>query len=145
MGQDAGSVVRRQVPPRLLLERIAVQEVQRAKPPSCVPRDLVARARSALDLSIRRSQMLGTDLFVDPAWNMLLDLIISEAEGRRLSVSALCLGSRNAAATAIRYINLLERDGFVVRSRDQRDARRFFIDLSEQGREVMSRLLEDPV
>lgn len=77
------------------------------------------------------------DLFADPAWNLLLDLLVSESEGRTLSTSAACLASGVAASTALRYIHLLEDQGLVNRVPDPRDARRMFVRLSPQGRREM--------
>ncbi len=112
---------------------------------SLLEQQLVARARVAYQVSVRRAELLGPALFADPAWHMLLDLLISEGERRRLSVSALCLGSRRASATAIRYIGLLADEGLVERNPDPKDARRCFVDLSARGREVLTQLLGDHV
>lgn len=77
------------------------------------------------------------DLFVDPAWDLLLDLLVSESEGRPVSTTAACLASGVAASTALRYIHLLEDRGFVVRTPDPIDARRLFVQLSPLGRQEM--------
>lgn len=40
-------------------------------------------------------------LFGEPAWDMLLDLFIAEADGKRLSVTAACIGSAVPTSTAL--------------------------------------------
>ena len=98
-------------------------------------------ARQHYRLARVRGELLGDGLFADPAWNMLLDLFISSAEGRRLSVSALCIGSRAPAATAHRYVQLLADAGLVERSADEKDGRRRFIALTDEGHDAMVTLL----
>ena len=77
------------------------------------------------------------DLFADPAWDLLLDLLVSESEGRSLSTTAACMASGVAASTALRYINLLEERDLVMRVPDSSDARRMFVKLSPVGRREM--------
>jgi len=89
-----------------------------------------------------RDERLGTDLFADPAWNILLDLTI--AHGRRmLSVSAACLGARSAHATAMRYLTALIKRGIVCREADPTDGRRNFVKLTALGVHRMERILTD--
>lgn len=102
---------------------------------------LLERARSAYSMVTRRRQMLGDALFFDPAWNMLLDLFINEACGRRLSVTALCIGSHSSSATALRYVAMLVRDGLIERVADATDGRRSHVHLSPKGWQAMRSLL----
>ena len=51
-----------------------------------------------------REQIFGTDIFRDPAWDMLLDLYVNRAEGRDTSVSSLCIAGGVPATTGLRYI-----------------------------------------
>lgn len=85
------------------------------------------------------------DLFADPAWDLLLDLLVSESEGRSVSTTAACMASGVAAcmasgvaaSTALRYINLLEERDLVMRVPDPSDARRMFVKLSPVRRREM--------
>jgi DNA-binding transcriptional ArsR family regulator len=81
-----------------------------------------------------RNERLGAPIFRDPAWDMLLDLLVAHNDGKRLSVSALCLGSGVAMTTALRHIDRLERFGFVTREDDCHDERRIFVDLVDEKR-----------
>lgn len=73
---------------------------------------------------------VGNDLFVEPAWDMLLDLFITRSEAKYTSVSALCLASCVPNSTALRWIGTLEKRGLIVRRADQCDKRRFFVHLT---------------
>lgn len=81
-----------------------------------------------------RAQILGDDgLFGEPAWDLLLDLFIAEVEGKRLSVTAACIGAAVPTSTALRWIVILESRGLVRRENDPADARRVFLHLTEDG------------
>jgi hypothetical protein len=64
----------------------------------------------------RRSEIAGTsDLFGEPAWDILLNLFIADCEGRRLSVNAVCADAGAPESTALRWITILEKRGMIVR------------------------------
>jgi hypothetical protein len=75
-----------------------------------------------------REQIFGTDIFRDPAWDMLLDLYVNRAEGRETSVSSLCIAGGVPATTGLRYVSSMEELGFLKRRKDHHDARRVLID-----------------
>lgn len=87
-----------------------------------------------------RDGLFGSRLFADPAWNILLDLIVWQGV-RRLSVSDACLGARTPHATAMRYLTELIGRGLVVRNPDPTDGRRNFVELSSRGVALMGRAL----
>ncbi len=78
-------------------------------------------------------------LFADPAWDMLVDLYIHHLEGRTVSVSSLCIASAVPATTALRWINRLADDGFVIRSPDPTDARRILVKVSTRSALLLER------
>jgi DNA-binding MarR family transcriptional regulator len=80
-----------------------------------------------------RVRFLPTNLFADPAWDMLLDLYLSDILSKRTSVSSLCGASNVPMTTALRWISALDREGLIGRSQDRNDGRRSFIALSEAG------------
>lgn len=85
--------------------------------------------------------MLRVALFADPAWDMLLDLFASSAEGRRVSVSSACLASGVATSTALRWVSELEDAGCVARHPDPTDGRRTFLTISPQAADAVERWL----
>jgi DNA-binding MarR family transcriptional regulator len=82
----------------------------------------------------KREALFGkSDLFGEPAWDILLDLFIAAEEARKISVSSLCIASAVPATTALRWIAILEAEGLIERSCDPADARRVFIALCDDG------------
>ncbi len=77
-----------------------------------------------------RAKYFAEDLFSDPAWDMLLDLLRAEIVRQRVSVSSLCVAAAVPPTTALRWINTLTSAGLFVRRPDPRDGRRVFIELS---------------
>ena len=72
---------------------------------------------------------------------MLLDLTASRIEDKPVSVSSLCIASAVPATTALRWIKLMTDRGMLERRADSADARRIFIDLSDETYARMQRLL----
>ncbi len=86
-----------------------------------------------------REKFFPKGLFEDPCWDMLLDLMINHLQGRRISVSSLCIASGVAQTTALRRIADLHEQGLVRRIADEKDGRRVFIELTEAGVAAMDR------
>lgn len=84
-----------------------------------------------------RCEFFPSDLFADPAWDILLDLYEASLMQIRLSVSKIGQGTNLPATTVLRWIKALEAKGFVERYEDPYDRRRVYIDLSIRGHESM--------
>jgi len=78
-----------------------------------------------------RDQYFRGDLFADPAWDMLLDLMAARLEKKRVAVSSLCIAAAVPATTALRWIKALTDRGLFVRAADPQDGRRVYIELSD--------------
>lgn len=105
--------------------------------------DAIAFARTAKRFRLSRECVFDAPLFRDPAWDMLLDLLISDADGRRVSISSLCLGSGVPATTALRHLDRLERHRFIIRHDDTCDQRRSFVELVSDRKDDLLRFLAD--
>jgi DNA-binding MarR family transcriptional regulator len=97
--------------------------------------------RTAKRYRLKRNRALDTSLFRDPAWEMLLDLLLADEDGKPLSVSALCHGSGVAMTTALRHVQRLVDHGFIVRHGDLHDQRRTFLTLSPAKKADLVRFL----
>lgn len=88
-----------------------------------------------------RDQFFRADLFADPAWDMLLDLMAARLEGKRVAVSSLCIAAAVPATTALRWIKALTDRGLLQRAADPNDGRRVYIELSDEAARLMSAYL----
>lgn len=86
-----------------------------------------------------REQFWESDLFADPAWDMMLDLYHAELSGLRIAVSSLCVAAAVPPTTAMRWIKTMVAKGLIVRRADAHDGRRVFIELTEQTSETMKK------
>jgi CheY-like chemotaxis protein len=80
-----------------------------------------------------RDQYFNAQLFADPAWDMLLDLMAARLERQRVAVSSLCIAAAVPATTALRWIKTLTDQGLFVRRADPQDGRRVYIELSDKA------------
>lgn len=89
-----------------------------------------------------REQFFPSDLFADPAWDMLLDMFAARLERQTVSVSSLCIAAAVPATTALRWIKTLTDSGLFVREADSQDGRRIFIAMSDKAYAAMERYFE---
>lgn len=113
--------------------------------PSSSTTDLASK-RELADHMLRmrryREIELGSALFADPAWDMMLDLFVRHVDGKVTSVSSACLGSAAPQTTALRYLQALLSDGLVEKMPCPDDHRVQCVRLSKDGVARMCRLLE---
>ncbi len=86
-----------------------------------------------------RARFFDAGLFADPAWDILLDLTAALAEGKRVSVTSLCIASGVPPTTALRWIAQMTEAGLLERVEDEADRRRAFITLSSGATGAMAR------
>lgn len=101
-----------------------------------------AKVRAMIRARRTRDQFFRPDLFADPAWDMLLDLMAARLEHKRVSVSSLCIAASVPATTALRWIKSMTDEGLLVRRADNMDGRRIFIELSERAAGAMTAYLD---
>lgn len=104
-----------------------------------VPEVSVETVRSVIRARRLRTRYFQDDLFADPAWDMLLDLLQAEIAQLRVPVSSLCIAAAVPATTALRWIKSMVEQGLFVRRADPHDARRVFIELAPQTSVAMRR------
>ncbi len=129
--RGAGETRLRETAPPPLVSAAAKE----AEPPDPAAIRGIIRARRL------RDQFLGSDLFADPAWDMLLDLKASQLERRPVAVSSLCIAAAVPATTALRWIKQLTDGGMFRRVADPLDGRRIFIELTEAAADGMAAYL----
>lgn len=102
---------------------------------------MVQRAREALAIRRRRERVFAPGLFGEPAWDMLLDLVVAEGEGKTLSISSLCMAAAVPQTTALRWLNYLVEAGLLLRTPNLNDSRSTFVRLTPKARRLMRRAL----
>jgi len=86
-----------------------------------------------------RSRFFADDLFADPAWDMLLDLLQAEIAQLRVPVSSLCIAAAVPATTALRWLKTMTDKGMFVRRADPHDGRRVFVELAPDASVALRR------
>ena len=98
--------------------------------PGDVPPLSAETVRSVIRARRLRSRYFPEDLFADPAWDMLLDLLQAEIAQLRVPVSSLCIAAAVPATTALRWLKTMVQQGLFVRRADPHDGRRVFVELA---------------
>jgi hypothetical protein len=80
-----------------------------------------------------RAKHLPDELFGEPAWDMLLDLFVNKVSGRRISVTSICQAAGVPPTTALRWLDILQRQGLAERFPSLLDRRTSEIRLSKSG------------
>jgi len=92
-----------------------------------------------------RARYLSTELFADPAWDILLDLLDAELSSQRVPVSSLCIAAGVPATTGLRWINNMVKGGLLLRRPDRFDGRRVFVELAPEVSDALRSYIADVV
>lgn len=120
-----------------------------APPPPSAERDpigtvqLTSLIRDLLRREMKRRAIGGGELFGDPTWAMLLDLLLAKIEGRRVSVSSACIASGAPMSTALRLVRRLVDEGVLRRLPDEQDRRRHFLAINPKFEQPLMDYLTD--
>ena len=87
----------------------------------------------------RRNRHLPDSLVGEPAWDLLLALFMEPSKS--LTVGDACLAADVPATTGLRWIALLEQDGYLQRNRVGFDRRRVTLSLTHKGCIMMEQCL----
>lgn len=85
----------------------------------------------------KRLEFLDSELFSDPAWDILLDLTSAALDGKPVPVSSACAASHVPFSTALRHVRQLVDAGLVRRWQDPVDKRRALLELQPEAFEAM--------
>lgn len=104
-----------------------------------VPRVSLDTIRQVIRARRLRARYFDEELFADPAWDMLLDLLQAEIAQHRVPVSSLCIAAAVPATTALRWIKTMTDTGIFQRRADPHDGRRVFVELAPSASDAMRR------
>lgn len=105
--------------------------------------DLTRAAKRTIKIREARRKYLPEGYFEEPAYNILLDLYVAQAERRTVYVNDACIASNTPTSTALRWISILVRDGFAERFRDDKDARRTILQITPAGVQAIGDMLRE--
>ncbi len=129
----AATLARLSVGPGAPAERVE------APPQGEVPAVSIETVRQVIRARRMRARFFDEELFADPAWDMLLDLLQAEISQHRVPVSSLCIAAAVPATTALRWIKTMTDAGLFNRRADPHDGRRVFVELSPTASDAMRR------
>ena len=108
-----------------------------------LPQVSAETVRSVIRARRLRGRYFQEDMFADPAWDMLLDLLQAEIAQLRVPVSSLCIAAAVPATTALRWLKTMTQQGIFVRRADPHDGRRVFVELAPQVSQALRRYFAD--
>lgn len=88
------------------------------------------------------AQSAAGDVRHEGALRILIDLYRSEALKRPVTVGDACTASGMPSTTALRLIQRLHQEGYILRLQDHRDERRRFLSLTARSRMDLERLFD---
>ncbi|MBX7497003.1 hypothetical protein K3172_14165 [Qipengyuania sp. 6B39] len=110
-------------------------------PASNAPEHL-AIARREIARRAARNRVMPVELLGEPVWDMLVDLLVNELEGKEIGVTSLCQASGAPMSTALRYVDLLAAEGLISRRPDPADGRRSLVSLTSRASKLLLQALE---
>jgi hypothetical protein len=117
-----------------------LKSIEQRLPSDDVSISVARRVRTVIDARRHRNRAFP-GLFADPAWDLLLELLLARLEGRTCSVSEVATTAEMAPSTCLRWISRLEREGALVRDPSPSDGRKSSLQLSDDWAERMCRLM----
>jgi hypothetical protein len=101
------------------------------------PAELLAQARRFATARRVRDEVFGLGEFLNPGWNILLELFIAAEEGRNVTIKSACVAACVPQSTALRHIAHLIDVRLATRAQHPSDARSAYLKLTEPGRTKM--------
>jgi len=96
--------------------------------------DLTEFARQILAGRKQRERFFDPVLFSNPAWDILLNLYLADAEGRSVDVLETCAPPAAPQGVALRWLAYLKQEEMVIETPDPAKPGRTLIRLSDQTR-----------
>jgi hypothetical protein len=101
------------------------------------PADLLAAARRMATARRVRDEVFGNGQFLNPGWNILLELFVAGEEGRNVTIKSACVAACVPQSTALRHIAHLIDIRLATRAQHPSDARSAYLKLTDRGRSKM--------
>ena len=102
---------------------------------------IAATLRTIIGARGLRNRFFPSQIFADPAWDILLDLARAKLEGQQVSVSSVCIAASVPMSTALRWVKQMTDANLLRRWTDPKDRRRDLIALTEPTADRMREYL----
>ena len=99
--------------------------------------DLLSAARRMATARRVRDEVFGNGQFLNPGWNILLELFVAGEEGRNVTIKSACVAACVPQSTALRHIAHLIDVRLALRAQHPSDARSAYLKLTDRGRARM--------
>ncbi len=100
-------------------------------------------AKEIHDSRRARDRFFPSDVFADPAWDILLILYWAHHIQQRLTVTNVCVSAGVPPTTALRWIESLRGLGLIRKSRHPTDGRVMWLDLTPEATEKLNQYFDD--
>jgi len=104
--------------------------------------EILGLARAAYLERRQRADYFGQRHFVEPAWDILLDLFVRMGERRETTVSSSCIAASVPNTTGLRHINALVQAGLARRYPNPVDSRSALLELTPEAVGMMTAYFE---
>ncbi|GLK46436.1 MULTISPECIES: response regulator [Novosphingobium] len=140
--QRLAGLIDEPVPPAFR-DRAAESSVPPVSAEAVEPVHLRQFIKDLLRKESKRREIGGGELFGDPTWAMLLDLLLAKIEARRVSVSSACIASGAPMSTALRLVRRLVDEDVLCRLPDEQDKRRHFLVINSRFEQPLMNYLTE--
>ena len=126
-----------------LLSLMLGQQVEKPDREAMHVNERAELAKEIHDARRARDKIFPSEVFADPAWDIMLILYWAHYIEQRLTVSNVCASAAVAPTTALRWIENLRGLGLIRKSRHPTDGRVFWLDLTLDATEKLDQYFDD--
>ena len=104
---------------------------------------LVELARKVSRMRSVRPSYFASELFSEPAWEMLLALLVADSAGYRMTITNVCDSCNAPDSTALRWLDKMKDSSLVRRRKNPTDARIVYIEIEPHAKTALIACLRD--
>ena len=104
---------------------------------------LVELARKVSRMRSIRPSYFASELFAEPAWEMLLALLAADSAGYRMTITNVCDACNAPDSTALRWLDKMKDSSLVRRRKNPTDARIVYIEIEPHAKTALISCLRD--
>ena len=104
----------------------------------CLAAETVASLKKYIDARARRVDLFDTQIFSDPAWDLLLWIFLGHLEQRALTISELPVFPDVPPSTATRWLRVLIEEGWVLTTENAAGSNSTSVALSPRATDALN-------